>query len=493
MEGDDNTRRRLLDAHVLDYICGKRLPPSAHVFAQEAAASTPTLWYEGYLDTHWALESDLCFAQRLEAEQAWIINECGVLRPLPASEKAIRDLFIPVSDDGEVADEVQVDGFSFVTHRVSKLKDTIREEVSSAEYLYSGLFQIEPSADGLNVFWSACYQQRIRIPRPVKDNGLFLSRNLLQLQFHLSHTRTSNTTQGDAYSIDDKGKKHKLLSCSFSSNGEFLAFARITGEVSEARVVLIRHVKPSEPKEYFYTWPVSKSVDFCPTDRHLLCSCDSHGEIHIWNVERCLILWRLKGHAQEINSMCWDTDLKRLASVSNESAQVWALTDNEWTCHYKLSFDDYIYKCCVFHPLYQQLLVIGSYQTLGDQKSDMVVAGAQCLIRILMVFIVAVSEWLIVELSSYSGNEPGGMYSSSSYDGAWVAVVIWVVEALDPTIEIVFSKGVMHCDVYRLAIEHVTLEKALVTKGVEINWFVCFDMVGFVIVDLCGMRRNVST
>nr|GEX83610.1 hypothetical protein [Tanacetum cinerariifolium] len=58
---------------------------------------------------------------------------------------------------------------------------------------------------------------------------------------------------------------------------------------------------------------------------------------------------------------------------------------------------------------------------LGDQTSNMVVAGVQCLIRIPMVFIVAVREGLIVELSSYSGSEPGGMYSSSSYDGDYIS------------------------------------------------------------------------
>nr|GEX45634.1 reverse transcriptase domain-containing protein [Tanacetum cinerariifolium] len=58
------------------------------------------------------------------------------------------------------------------------------------------------------------------------------------------------------------------------------------------------------------------------------------------------------------------------------------------------------------------------------------------------------------------GSEPGGMYTSSSYDGDYIS----------RDRDIVFSKGVMHCNVYRLVIEHVTLEKALVTEGVEINW-----------------------
>nr|GEZ33789.1 hypothetical protein [Tanacetum cinerariifolium] len=67
-------------------------------------------------------------------------------------------------------------------------------------------------------------------------------------------------------------------------------------KVSEALVVLIAigHAKPIEQDEYFYTWPFIKSVDFCPTDRHLLCSCDSHGEVHIWNVESRLILCKFK-------------------------------------------------------------------------------------------------------------------------------------------------------------------------------------------------------
>ncbi|GKC82045.1 transcriptional corepressor LEUNIG_homolog-like protein isoform X1, partial [Tanacetum coccineum] len=158
------------------------------------------------------------------------------------------------------------------------------------------------------------------------------------------------------------GENHKLFSCSFSSNGEFLAFAGMKGEVllwdvgsrtplpnlklpntilnvcfqpdttflaascgykiyycdstkvSEAPVVLIGHAKPTEQDEYFYTWPIivtprqggnarrkqewissqHTSVDFCPTDRHLMCSCDSHGEVHIWNVESRLILCKFK-------------------------------------------------------------------------------------------------------------------------------------------------------------------------------------------------------
>nr|GEV11453.1 hypothetical protein [Tanacetum cinerariifolium] len=29
----------------------------------------------------------------------------------------------------------------------------------------------------------------------------------------------------------------------------------------------------------------------------------------------------LEGHAQEVNSMCWDSDFERLASISNESTR----------------------------------------------------------------------------------------------------------------------------------------------------------------------------
>nr|GFB99391.1 hypothetical protein [Tanacetum cinerariifolium] len=48
----------------------------------------------------------------------------------------------------------RVDGFSFVTHRVSKLKDTIRGYSIRGSILsgisYNGLFQIEPSAGMLH-------------------------------------------------------------------------------------------------------------------------------------------------------------------------------------------------------------------------------------------------------------------------------------------------------------------------------------------------------
>ncbi|GKA46347.1 transcriptional corepressor LEUNIG isoform X1, partial [Tanacetum coccineum] len=68
------------------------------------------------------------------------------------------------------------------------------------------------------------------------------------------------------------------------------------------------------------------------------------------------------GHAQDVNSICWDPSNARLASVSHESAQVWASTSAGWKCVYSLTSGGHVYTSCLFHPLHPQLLIIGTYQ-----------------------------------------------------------------------------------------------------------------------------------
>ncbi|GJW54642.1 hypothetical protein Tco_0098727 [Tanacetum coccineum] len=189
MEGD-NTRRRLLDAHILDYIRGKRLPTSAHVFAREAAVSRVSLWYEGYMDSHWGMESDLWFVSRLEPEKlarchdspTWIINE-GIRRLSPTSERAIR-----------------LDKYILAYLRRRGLTESAAVFALEAQ-VNDEIIEIE---DGLDIFWTSCYEQRLQIQKDVDlelskriEQGfvalitIFPSFDFNELQTHSSNSRPS--------------------------------------------------------------------------------------------------------------------------------------------------------------------------------------------------------------------------------------------------------------------------------------------------------------
>ncbi|KAK3028072.1 hypothetical protein RJ639_039363 [Escallonia herrerae] len=72
-----------------------------------------------------------------------------------------------------------------------------------------------------------------------------------------------------------------------------------------------------------------------------------------------------KGHTLNIRSLCWDFSGERLASVSENSVRVWKIGSGaEQDCIHELSVTGKKFRCCVFHPYYPSLLVIGSYQSL---------------------------------------------------------------------------------------------------------------------------------
>ncbi|GJZ38683.1 transcriptional corepressor LEUNIG_homolog-like protein [Tanacetum coccineum] len=237
-----------------------------------------------------------------------------------------------------------------------------------------------------------------------------------------SRASITNIAQGDARSVlDDTGlskvllwdvpsrnplpstleQPHFITDIRFQPNSTFFAaacFDKIyycdSTNVSKAPVILKGH-----------TGRV-KSIDFSPKDPHILCSCDSQGEILIWDVDTCRTIFKengissnqvrfqsgnllavasgkkiillsihmdsgkiritskmyLEGHAQDINSICWDPSNARLASVSHESARVWASTSARWKCVYSLPSGGHVCTSCLFHPLHPQLLIIGTYQ-----------------------------------------------------------------------------------------------------------------------------------
>ncbi|XP_043687456.1 transcriptional corepressor LEUNIG_HOMOLOG-like [Telopea speciosissima] len=144
------------------------------------------------------------------------------------------------------------------------------------------------------------------------------------------------------------------------------------------------------------------SLDFHPQKTDLLCSCDRNNEIWLWNVNRrqCTriskggmaqvrfqpqvgqllaaasgntinihdvetgsVRFNLKGHIKEVQSICWDTSGKYIASVSEDRIRVWsALSGGEFA--YELCSSDNKFQSCIFHPRYSLLLVIGGYQSL---------------------------------------------------------------------------------------------------------------------------------
>ncbi|KAK2978210.1 hypothetical protein RJ640_024243, partial [Escallonia rubra] len=70
-----------------------------------------------------------------------------------------------------------------------------------------------------------------------------------------------------------------------------------------------------------------------------------------------------KGHTLNIRSLCWDFSGERLASVSENSVRVWKIGSGaEQDCIHELSVTGKKFRCCVFHPYYPSLLIIGSYQ-----------------------------------------------------------------------------------------------------------------------------------
>ncbi|CAH2077198.1 unnamed protein product [Thlaspi arvense] len=146
------------------------------------------------------------------------------------------------------------------------------------------------------------------------------------------------------------------------------------------------------------------SLDFHPNKDDLICSCDNDGEIRYWSINNgsCTRVYKggstqmrfqprvgkylaassanvvsvldvetqacrhsLQGHANPINSVCWDPSGDFLATVSEEMVKVWTLgTGSEGECVHELSCNGNKFQSCVFHPTYPSLLVIGCYQSL---------------------------------------------------------------------------------------------------------------------------------
>ncbi|CAN4076217.1 unnamed protein product [Withania somnifera] len=139
------------------------------------------------------------------------------------------------------------------------------------------------------------------------------------------------------------------------------------------------------------------SIDFHPTKLDLLSSCDSNDEIRLWDVNRgdCKLSFKggirqvryqpqlgdylasstgniinifdvetnsiqkkLLGHVKDILSICWDISGNYLASVSEDSARIWSVSDRK--CIHELYSSGNKFQSCAFHPGHAHVLVIGS-------------------------------------------------------------------------------------------------------------------------------------
>ncbi|GJW35242.1 transcriptional corepressor LEUNIG [Tanacetum coccineum] len=150
-----------------------------------------------------------------------------------------------------------------------------------------------------------------------------------------SRASITNIAQGDARSVlDDTDRLYKsvllwdvptrnplpttleqphyITDIRFQPNSTFFAaacFDKIyycdSTNVSKAPVILKGH-----------TGPV-KSIDFSPKDPHILCSCDNQGEILIWDLNTCRVIFKLKENGVSSNQV-WFQSGSLLAVASGK-------------------------------------------------------------------------------------------------------------------------------------------------------------------------------
>ncbi|KAK4352908.1 hypothetical protein RND71_028426 [Anisodus tanguticus] len=92
------------------------------------------------------------------------------------------------------------------------------------------------------------------------------------------------------------------------------------------------------------------SIDFHPANVGLLSSCDSNDEIRLGDVNMGDFKLILKGHVKDVRSICWDTSGNYLASVSEDSARIWYVSEGE--CIHELCSSGNKFQSCTFHPGY---------------------------------------------------------------------------------------------------------------------------------------------
>jgi hypothetical protein len=80
-------------------------------------------------------------------------------------------------------------------------------------------------------------------------------------------------------------------------------------------------------------------------------------------------------HTKPVHSVCWDVSGDFLASVIEDSVQVWNLgMGSDGECIYELNCNGNNFHACVFHPNFRSLLFIGCFQVSISE-----VCATQCM------------------------------------------------------------------------------------------------------------------
>ncbi|XP_060192874.1 transcriptional corepressor LEUNIG_HOMOLOG-like [Lycium barbarum] len=195
----------------------------------------------------------------------------------------------------------------------------------------------------------------------------------------------------------EEGHTHHITDIRFRPNSTVFATSSFDRTVN-----IWDAAKPSNPFENLVGHAGHvMSIDFHPTKSSLLSSCDSNDEIKLWDlytgdekfsfkggnrqvrfqpklghflasssgnvinifdVETNSIQTKLQGHIKDVRSICWDFSGNCLASVSEDSARIWYVS--EGSCLFELYSHGKNFQSCIFHPGHGQVLVIGSEKSL---------------------------------------------------------------------------------------------------------------------------------
>ncbi|XP_027775198.1 transcriptional corepressor LEUNIG-like isoform X3 [Solanum pennellii] len=271
----------------------------------------------------------------------------------------------------------------------------------------------------------SCYSQG--------DDGLVNASSSIDASTKKFATPQEETSFKEISNLDTK--MSKLLCCHFNSKGEVLATGGDNGKVliwefgnnrtcsvqGHAHQVTDVCFRPNSTvfasssfDRTVKMWDATKrnnpsfqnlvghdghvmSIDFHPTKLSLLSSCDSNGEIRLWDVksgdcklnfkggisqvrfqpqlgdflasstgniinifdvETHKIQKKLQGHIKDIHSICWETSGSYLASVSEDSARIWSVSDEK--CLYEVYSSGNKFQSCTFRFGRPLELVIGS-------------------------------------------------------------------------------------------------------------------------------------
>ncbi|KAJ8564507.1 hypothetical protein K7X08_000967 [Anisodus acutangulus] len=207
---------------------------------------------------------------------------------------------------------------------------------------------------------------------------------------HIWELGNNNVNSGE-------GHTHHVTDVRFRPNSTVFATSSL-----DRTVKIWDAAKPSNPFQNLVEHAGKvMSIDFHPTMGGLLSSCDSNDEIRLWDVSSgdCKLILKggsrqvrfqpqlgnflagstgniinifdvetnsirktLQRHVKDVRSICWDMSGNYMASVCEDSARIWSVSEGK--CIHELHSSGNKFQSCTFHPRYAQVLVIGSDEFL---------------------------------------------------------------------------------------------------------------------------------